>query len=86
MIIGIYSTTFLDCKTYFYPWKILYKILMGLMFWKCVNMTFQATEIPAFADVVTAVTTTDPWRERNETSLFVTPGAQQHVFPSRMQW
>jgi hypothetical protein len=48
-------------------------------------MTFQATEIPAFADVVTVVTVTDPWRERNETSLFVTPGAQQHVFPSGMQ-
>jgi hypothetical protein len=85
MIIEIYSTTFLEHKTWIYPWKILYKILMGLVFCKCVNMTFQATEIPAFADVVTVVTMTDPWRERNKASLFVTLAVQQHVFPSRMQ-
>jgi len=85
MIIGIYSTTFLEHKTWFYPWKILYKILMGLVFCKCVNMTFQTTEIPAFADVVTVVMMTDPWRERNKASLFVTLAVQQHVFPSRMQ-
>jgi len=82
MITGIYSTTFLEHKTFSYPWKILYKILMGLM---CVNITFQVTAIPVFADVVTVVTKTDPWRERNEACFFGKLAVQQHVFPSRMQ-
>jgi hypothetical protein len=42
-------------------------------------MTFQATEILEFADVVTVVTENDPWRERNEASFFVTLAVQQHV-------
>jgi hypothetical protein len=48
-------------------------------------MTFDAIEIPAFAGVVTVVIMADPWRERNEASLFITLAVQQNMFLSSME-
>lgn len=47
-IVTAYISYFLDHKTHFFSWNILYKISLYLIVRRCFSKTFKATEIPLF--------------------------------------